>query len=236
MTSLSLCDMHVHSAYSHDCRTSILEIKRMSEKHNVMVAITDHNRIEGSLAAKSMGIPVIPAIEVTTKKLKDILIYFYDFESLKEFYKETVEPALDPGKIWGSRTTLSENDVIEACKKYDCLVSLAHPFCLRPKRSAKISKKILEQIPAIEVMNFGMSKKSNKKASKLCDVKEKVHTAGSDAHVPEIIGAVTVGAYASTPQEFLREVSRGNSMVVGIPRKIRDVKDKIMQYLSIKME
>lgn len=231
-----IADMHVHTQYSHDCDTPLTTIKSISRKHNIAVAITDHNQIGGSLAARALGMSVIPGIEVTTKGLKDFLVYFHDFDNLKDFYKNYVLPNKDPGIIWGSRTLLTEQALLDATDEYDSFVSLAHPYCPIPKRSAGLPNHILQRLDAIEVMNFAMSPKANLKASILCEKTGKVHTAGSDSHVPETLGAVTMSSYADSPSEFLAAVSQGASAVIGMQRTNKDVYDKLKQFVALKVQ
>ena len=232
MNQFVACDMHVHTNYSHDCNTNLHDIKTIAKKKGLIIAITDHNRIGGSLAAHAMGIPTIPAIEVTTKNNKDILVYFHAFEHLIEFYKQTIKPALNPGIIWQAKTTLSELDVLKAAKHYNAFTSLAHPYAPLNKKSAGLDNNILQQLDAIEVMNFAMSKKANQKAAQLCDKTNKAHTAGSDSHHPSTIGKVTVRTNASSPQEFLTETMQGLGIVVGHPRKNKDLYAKLKHYLA----
>lgn len=231
----TLADVHVHSEYSHDCSTSILHIRNIARKHELMLAVTDHNRIGGSLMLSRMKVPVVPAIEVTTKKLKDFLVYFHDQDNLVDFYQRYVKPNLDPGLIWGSRTLLTEEALFDALQEYDCFVSLAHPYCPVPKRSANLPGNVLRQLGGVEVMNFAMSPKANAKAAKLAKRLDVAHTGGSDSHVPQTIGAVTMRGWGETPEEFLAEMAQGTTAIIGTPRKVRDVKDKVWQFLQYKM-
>ena len=231
MTYFTGCDMHVHTQYSHDCSTSLHDIKTITRRLGLIVAITDHNRIGGSLAARAMGIPTIPAIEVTTTNNKDILVYFNTYEDLIDFYETTVKPAINPGIIWQAKTSLTEEEVLDAAQKYEAFTSLAHPYAPF-KKTADLEEELFTRVDAIEVMNFAMSKKANQKAAALCDHSHKVHTAGSDSHHPSTIGKVTMKTHAQSPQEFLQETMRGNGIVVGYQRKNKDVYQKIKHYLE----
>lgn len=231
----SLADLHVHTEYSHDCDTSLVSIKHACRAQDMMVAITDHNEIRGVLAAQAMRIPVIPAIEVTTKKLHDYLLYFETTEDLKTFFEQHVKPRKDPGKIWGSKTSLGDQELVDIATDYNAFISLAHPYCPRPKRSAHIPKPVLRKVDAVEVMNFALSPKANQKAAALCDANKKMHTAGSDSHHPSTLGAVTMRGWSKTPQELLTEVRQGTTAVVGAPRKARDVFDKVAQVIAYKV-
>lgn len=231
MTYFTGCDMHVHTEYSHDCNTRLYDIQTITRKLGLIIAITDHNRIGGSLAARAMGIPTIPAIEVTTKNNKDILVYFHEYDDLIEFYQQTVKPAINPGLIWEAKTTLTELEVLLAAKKYGALTSLAHPYAPF-KKSADLTEEEMTFVDAIEVMNFAMSKKANQKAAQLCDTTHKIHTAGSDSHHPSTIGRVTVKTNADSPKEFLKETMQGLGVVVGYQRKNKDVYQKVKHYLA----
>lgn len=224
--------MHVHTNYSHDSNTTLHEVKAITRKHDLTVAITDHNRIGGSLAARAMNIPVIPAIEVTSKNNKDILVYFYCFDHLIEFYQKTIKKALNPGIIWTSKTTLTEEEVIQAAQEYGAITSLAHPYAYIGKKSASLPEHVLQKIDAVEVMNFTMSNQRNNKAAKLCDELHKKHTAGSDSHHASTIGKVTVRAEAENPYEFLQRTKTGNTIVVGLQRKNKDVYEKLRFHLN----
>ncbi len=206
-------------------------IKAIARKHDLIIGITDHNKIGGSLAARAMKIPVVPAIEVTTRNLKDFLVYFHDFDSLINYFDTVVKPALNPGRIWGSKTNLSIQELIDGARDNNGFISLAHPYCPPPKRTGNLSNDYMRQMDAIEVMNFGVSPKANKKAALLCDYSGKVFTAGSDSHHPTTIGKVTMRAHSTIPDEFLSEVMQGHAMVVGYQRKTKDVVKYVRNYL-----
>lgn len=230
MTYFTGCDMHVHTEYSHDCDTSLCDIQTITRKLGLIVAITDHNRIGGSLAARAMGIPTIPAIEVTTTNNKDILVYFKEFDDLIAFYEKTIKPAIDPGLFWKAKTSLTELEVLVAAKKYGAFTSLAHPYAPF-KKTHELENEVMNFVDAVEVMNFTMSKKANRKAAELCDATQKAHTAGSDSHHPSTIGRVTVKTQAISPKSFLQETQEGLGVVVGYQRKNKDLYKKVKHHL-----
>lgn len=223
--------MHVHTCYSHDCTTPLKKIQEFCRQTGIAVAITDHNRIAGSLAAQAMGIPVIPGIEVTTKSNKDFLCYFHTHEQLIDFYTNHIKPAINPGWIWQAKTRISEEQLIDAVRQHNGLISLAHPYAPLNKKSADLPTSILRRMDAVEVMNFTMSKISNQKAAQLCNEMGVAHTAGSDSHHHSTLGKVHVRGYAETPQEFLTEIMQGRGMVVGYKRKNKDLLQKAKHYL-----
>lgn len=224
--------MHVHTCYSHDCTTPISKIKQFYEQTGIAVAITDHNRIAGSIAAKNIGIPVIPGIEVTTKNNKDFLCYFYTHEQLIDFFTNHIQPALKPGRIWSSKTRITEEQLIDAVKQHKGYISLAHPYGYLDKKSAHLPQEILARMDAVEVMNFTMSTNRNLQAGALCEELEAAHTAGSDSHHASSLGKVHMRGYANTPEEFLTEVMNKRGIVVGYKRHPKDLIQKARHYIE----
>ena len=68
---MGLADLHIHSIYSYDGTTSITAALARARQIGLnVIAITDHDEINGSLKALELapryGLEVIPGIEVTT--------------------------------------------------------------------------------------------------------------------------------------------------------------------------
>ena len=68
---MGLADLHMHTIYSYDGTASVLSVLKRSKQAGLdVIAITDHDEITGSLKAlelaPSLGLEVIPGIEVTT--------------------------------------------------------------------------------------------------------------------------------------------------------------------------
>ena len=64
-------DPHIHSVYSGDSRSEVIDILIEAEKKGLdAIAISDHNEIEGSRLARSYGgnIIVVPSIEISSDK------------------------------------------------------------------------------------------------------------------------------------------------------------------------
>lgn len=156
-------DMHVHSKHSHDSKVQVQDILNRAKELNIGIAITDHNAIEGSLeAGKQNEVLVIPGIEVTTSEFKDILIYFENFNELKDFYNNHVKPFIKLKKQT-SYTKIKMIDLLKSLKEYKCIISIAHPFIVVPKRSFYFVQqhKYFSYIDAIEVMTRAQTKKSD---------------------------------------------------------------------------
>ena len=64
-------DPHIHSVYSGDSRSEVIDILIQAEKKGLdAIAISDHNEIKGSRLARSYGgsIIVVPSIEISSDK------------------------------------------------------------------------------------------------------------------------------------------------------------------------
>src|SRR3989338_3827752 len=115
-----LVDMHIHTASSHDCSTSLSSILDKAKSLGIGIAITDHNIISSALKATDNieNVFAIPAIEVYAKYDHHILFYFYNTKELVRFYEKEVKNNF-------ARKTAEE--LIRLRKQYKCVVGLAHP-------------------------------------------------------------------------------------------------------------
>jgi len=89
------CDLHIHSRYSSDGQHEIKEILDMLLKNDVKIAaITDHNRIEGTLEfyelAQSTDIQPIKGVELSTrgKNHENIHILLYNIEKNADLIRD----------------------------------------------------------------------------------------------------------------------------------------------------
>ncbi len=215
-------DMHIHTEYS-DTTTKVKDIVKKVEKHKMGFAISDHNEIGGCIeAAKRINKDTIfiPGIEITTKELCHILIYFYNLTELKEYFTKNVR-----GNRYANPympITLTTEEIVERSKDYNCIVSCAHP-CALPKRYSfvhklktnEINHKVLKNINAVEVICSHNLRKMNENAIKMCKNLEKSFTAGSDSHTLGSIGIAGTYSVASTREEFLNNIRNKKNYVVG---------------------
>ena len=68
---MGYADLHIHSTYSHDATTTVRAVLRQAVDAGLnVVAITDHDQIDGALEglslAREYGVDVVPGVEVTT--------------------------------------------------------------------------------------------------------------------------------------------------------------------------
>ena len=233
-------DMHVHSKHSHDSKVQVQDILNRAKELNIGIAITDHNAIEGSLeAGKQNEVLVIPGIEVTTSEYKDVLIYFENFNELKDFYNNHVNPFIKLRKRT-SYTKIKMIDLLKSLKGYKCIISIAHPFIVIPKRSFYFvqQQKYFNDIDAIEVMNRAQTKKSDLACYGFALNNNKMITAGSDAHTVKNIGKI-VSTFNGKPtlKNVFSAIRNKNNSVIGkdkyfretIRSRIRNIRSSILE-------
>jgi predicted metal-dependent phosphoesterase TrpH len=187
-------DLHVHSLYSFDCRSSLEDIISSCKDKNInCIALADHASAEGGLALSRIApFKVIVAEEVLTP----------DGEIMGMFLKETVE------------SPLSAEEAISRIKDQGGLICIPHPYDrLRP---AALRGKSLERILKYADLIEGYNSRSHmpgvvKRILKLADKHNLPVTAGSDAHTPAEIGSSYVEMPDfNSPAEFLAALRKGS--------------------------
>ena len=186
-------DLHVHTCYSIDCRTSLKRIvDRCLEIGIGCIAVADHNTITGALKLKEIApFKVIVAEEVLTPV----------GELMGLFLAEEIPKGLSP------------QETIARIKDQGGLVGVPHPFGRSPVQNSTqlISQEILPQVDIIEVFNSRTPfSNSSAKAWKLVQEHGKVASAGSDAHIVSEIGRAYVEMPEfNGPEDFLECLSQG---------------------------
>jgi len=172
MDFLEICqkeniDLHVHTWHSKDSLSDPKKIVEFAEKYKKIIAITDHNEIEGALEAKKIDKEnrIIVGEEIKTTDLGiEILAY-------------NIRKKIDPGKA---------ADIIREIHSQGGVAVLSHPtrtgyiFKSFPKI---IPPEIISEVDGVEVFNSRCSEKENKKALELAGRHGKIETRGSDAHM-----------------------------------------------------
>ena len=169
-------DMHTHSEYSPDSRTSL---KRQAEAVKAagldVVCATDHNTIEGALRLRELadGFRVIVGEEVSTR----------DGEIIGLFLDEAIPRGL------------TAEETIARIHDQGGLVSVPHPFSRN--RMFHIRRSVLERVwkdvDCIEVFNAREAfTGDNLRAAAFAKEKELPGAVGSDAHRASEIGGAWV--------------------------------------------
>ncbi len=208
-------DMHLHSSYSLDSSNKIKDIIKKAKEKNIGIAITDHNSIGGCLEASKYDVFLIPGIEVTCKEGCHILVYFYDINDLKDFFNNKIKDNMYNEML----TRITQKELIKITNEYRCLISAAHPFGSGNSGIYKLKK--YKDMKVVEGLNTSTSKNKNNRAISL---KNKLYTAGSDAHIIQHIGNGLVGVKAKNVKDFLDGIKRNKNIIIG---KEIDFLDKI---------
>ncbi len=166
-------DSHIHSEYSPDSKSKLEDIIRQAKSRNIdIIAISDHNTIEGSKSAckitkKDDDILAIPSIEISS--LEGHILGFGCEENIKR--------------------DLPASETIDLIHSQGGLAIIPHPYCFY--RHGLLCKEDYEnlKIDAIETKNarFIVGYCNNK--AKQLSIKEKLPGLGaSDAHYYKFVG------------------------------------------------
>ena len=179
-------DFHIHSRYSPDSLLTIdALIKRCIRKHLGLIAITDHNSIQGALEARENSpFPVIVGEEVTTA----------DGELTGLFLKELVPKGL------------SAQETVKIIKSQKGLVSVPHPFDTfrRNVISESALSEIIMDVDIIEGFNARNTLNSaNNKAKTLALEHSKPITSVTDSHTSYELGR----CYTELPIDLSKDIT-----------------------------
>jgi hypothetical protein len=191
-------DLHSHTMWSGDSTTTPDEIERAVVDSGIdVLCITDHNAIAGAVElAERLPCRVVVGEEMRTSA----------GELIGLFLTDRVPMGMPPG------------DSARAIRDQGGVVYVPHPF--DPMRRNLAEQALIRLaddglIDAVEVLNAKTSLDSlNRRAAEFADDHGLLRGGGSDAHVPDAIGAACVEMPDfDGPTEFLVSLSRGR--VVG---------------------
>ncbi|WP_255193282.1 PHP domain-containing protein [Natronobeatus ordinarius] len=195
-------ELHVHSALSYDGRDPVELILEQARAVGLdAVAVTDHDEIDASLEAVDLapeyGLVAIPGIEISSKAGHVLGL--------------GVEEAVPPG--------LPFEETLERIREQGGLAVVPHPFQeSRHGVMARITREQLGMADAIEVYNSRLlTGRANRQAERFARSRGLPMTAGSDAHISEMVGqAVTrVGADEPDVDAILEAIRAGRTSVEG---------------------
>ena len=185
-----LCDLHMHTSWSHDCSTEPEELVDYAETIGLgAIAVTDHNVFGGAIAtveaAAGRSLIVIPGEEVKTDGQGEVIGLFL---------REEIPRGL------------SFADTLVAIREQGGLAYLPHPFDrMHTAPDAATLHRHLHEIDVFEVYNARLLfDAANDEALRFARKYNLTAGAGSDAHViPGVgTGALRMRAFDG-PEEFL---------------------------------
>lgn len=226
----AVVDLHFHSRYS-DGKNPVSSIAKRARELGIGIALTDHNEIKGAVELdKYREILNIPGIEVTSIEGTHLLIYFYEVNSLKRFYKKDVKPRM--GHDVMSSTSLEMEEIIQCARTFETVIVFPHPY------SATFTGiqntyfpedrlvKLFKMVDGIEVINAENLNKWNLRGALLGFNLEMGITGGSDGHhLPQMGKAVCYAPCKNDRRAFLDAVKNRQTRVIGkesdLIRKVR---------------
>jgi predicted metal-dependent phosphoesterase TrpH len=198
-TELIKIDLHCHTEASHDCRTPLQTMIDRCHIAGIHVqAITDHNQIWGAQTLQEMtkGDPTLTIIvgeEISTR----------EGEIIGLFLKEKIAPGL------------SARDTVKHIKAQGGLVLVPHgfdPFKVHRLRPESLED-IANDVDIIEIFNAHVSRPSfNRAALVWADKRNKLKSAGTDAHTAAHVGSAWVETPRTDihyPEDLLRALQNG---------------------------
>jgi predicted metal-dependent phosphoesterase TrpH len=162
-------DLHLHSRFSHDSRTTLdALIERSRECGLDRIALTDHNTVEGALELARLA----PELAIVGEEAKT-----REGEVIGLFITRRLPPYLRP------------EEVMDLVHEMGGLTYVPHPFDRnRSHFRAERIVELAERIDIIEVHNPWCDQAANAAAAALATDLDKVTATGSDAHSIDELG------------------------------------------------
>jgi hypothetical protein len=195
-------ELHVHSALSYDGRDPVEDLLARARDADLdAIAVTDHDEIDASLDAVSIaadyGLVGIPGMEISSAAGHVLAL--------------GVDELVPAG--------LSFGETLDRIREAGGVAIVPHPFqSSRHGVSRHVSRDQLADADAIEVYNSRLlTGAANRKAERFAASRGLPMTAGSDAHIAEMVGrAVTeVDTDERSAAAILDAVCDGRTSVVG---------------------
>ena len=168
-------ELHCHTVYSKDSLTPPAKLLAACRRKGIdRVAITDHNTIDGALAARELDPTRVIVVEEILTQNGELLAYFVT---------EHVPPGLTP------------EATIARLRLQGAFISVAHPFDILRKGHWALPDllAILPLVDAIETFNARCFQAAfNQQAGAFARQHGLLGTAGSDAHTPRELGKATL--------------------------------------------
>jgi predicted metal-dependent phosphoesterase TrpH len=188
-------DLHLHSHYSHDGRSSLDElIQRAHECRLDRIALTDHNTVEGALNF----LRIAPELAIVGEEIKTL-----EGEVIGLFITSRVPPFLTP------------EEAMDRIHEMGGLTYMPHPLDRhRANFRAERMVELANRIDVIESYNPWCDAAANTAAARLAEELGKPQATGSDSHSAEELGRswMEMEEYSS-PDDFLEKLRDARHVV-----------------------
>jgi predicted metal-dependent phosphoesterase TrpH len=178
-------DLHSHTIYSKDCLTRTADfIARARAVGLDKIAVTEHNRLDGALAAQGMAPDlVIAGVEIMTTH-GEIIGYFMEAA-------EAAKGNAAVQRLQEVPRRLSPQETIQRLRDQGAVITIPHPLDSIRRSAMGVANvlQIIDQVDALEVLNARCVRpQDNAAAAELAHKHNRLITAGSDAHTLGEIG------------------------------------------------
>jgi len=191
------CDLHIHTSYSRDGESSVEEVISRAESAGLdVVAITDHDTVDGALHALTIKTPllVIPGIEISTRQGHLLALGI----------KEAIPPGLD------------FHETVRLARAKGATLILPHPYHQCRHGVALKVRDAIQTVDAVESFNSRyITGSANRKAEKKARLAGKPCVGGSDAHNARFVGYGMTMVDAVPETDAVLEAIRGGRTIAG---------------------
>ncbi len=186
-------DLHLHTSASYDCLSEPRQVVEAAREAGLdRIAVTDHNEIEGALAARSLAAAlVIVGEEVRTAEGLDLIGLF-------------LHRRIAPGATF--------RETAEAIRAQGGVVYLPHPFDGRRGTDEGFLEEVADCVDVVEGFNARVHDEgANRRARAWAERRGLPVGAGSDAHLLTEIGRgrVRLPPFREDPRELREALARG---------------------------
>lgn len=164
-------DLHSHTIYSKDCLTPTADLIARARAIGLdKIAVTEHNRLDGALAAKKLAPDLVIVGEEIMTTHGEIIGYYLT---------EEVPRGLSP------------QETIRRLRDQGAVITIPHPLDSLRRSAMGLDNvlAVIDQVDALEVLNARCVRtQDNVAAAVLAQEHNKLVTAGSDAHTLAEVG------------------------------------------------
>jgi hypothetical protein len=203
---MGLADLHIHTIHSFDGSASVRAVLEQARQVGLdMVAITDHDEIDGALEALDLaaevGIDVIPGIEISTAE-GDLLALF--ITKKVERGLSLVETVLKVGELGG--ICIAPHPMDDGFRMH----SLGSDSVMKALRDPDMTRVLI----ALETYNASILRKDNNEYARiLAEHLSMTQTGSSDAHFLKAIGLGATEFPGHTRKDLLAALKNGSTTV-----------------------